>query len=285
MGAYGEPIVIPCRVKYCNLVKPDEGGQYSRGNFNVMCLIPKDDEQTMMNILGACAEVAGVGDWKELRKHPFMNQTKHFKDGDDQNANKQLKDKDQLGHYFTTIGTDKHFDTFVLENGDYVECDRAEIYDGCYAAVLVTPYEWKDGEVTLLLNAVTKIRDGQRIGRRVDPLQAMRNWASPGGAAAQEAEVEEEAAPAAKTSGPSFGAGTAQAVKGQLAQQQEQIAQQSRQAQPSFGGGAVVADGGDVGTRPRRGRPAKAAVEADPAVQAARPAVNGRSSLNDLMSK
>lgn len=263
---YGDPIVIPCRVKYCNLVSPDTEGQFARGNHNLMVLIPKDDEATMLNILGACAEVAGVSSFKELRKHPFTNQTGHFRDGDDTNANKGLKDQDQLGHYFCTIGSSQHFDTFVYENGEYVECSRAEIYDGCYAAVLCTPSENRPGEVTMYLNAVTKMADGPRIGRRVDPRQAMLNWAPP-------ADMVHSAVAKPQTTQPAFG----------VAPQVTPV-----QPPPAFGGGQQgtqqeAAEAGPV--RPKRGRPAKSLNDVEPLTAPVAAPVNGRSSLNDLMNK
>lgn len=293
-ATYGEPLIVPCRVQYVNLVEPDTTGDFPRGNFCLTMLIPKTDTDTMQNVLAACADVAGVQDYRTLKKHPFLNQRKEFRDGDDPNQNPEFKDKARVGHWFCTLGTNKHFDTYVMQDGDFVECNPGEIYDGCYCAVLCTPCQHRDGETTLYLNAVTKVRDGQRLTQRVDPKQAMRNWAGVT-APAQEAQTEQEEyepeQEAQAPTQPSFG-GSAPVVTSN---------------QPAFGGpvtgvvtGSAAMPGQQVtaaATRPKRGRPAGSTNKAPetpgagPGAVAAAPTAtqtsipNGRSSLSDIMSK
>lgn len=267
--SWGEPIVIPCcRVQYCCLLEPDTGDEFSTGKFGLWALFPKDDEKTMLMILNALAEVGGVQSFKQLKKHPFLNQTKAFRDGDDQNQNPNGKDKARIGHYFCRISTNKHFDTFVLSDGDVIPCNPGEIYDGCYCAIMCTPSQYREGETTLYLNAVTKVRDGQRLASRVDPLQTMKQWV--GVAMAQGVDTEVESVGGNFRSEAAVGT---EQVTGQIAG-----AVPASGGMPDFGAQAVE----ETATRPKRGRPS-AADKAAQATEAAPPKPNGRGNLSDIM--
>jgi len=275
---YGEPIVIPCRVQYCSLTEPDTGSEFSNGKYGLWMLISKEDQATMSMVLTALADVAGVEAYTQLKKHPFMNQRKLFRDGDDVNQNPGLKDQARVGHYFCRVSTDKHFETMILQDGDFVPCNAGEIYDGCYCAVLCTPSEYREGETTLYMNAVSKVRDGQRLATRVDPMQAMRNWAG----------VASDETPA--TNLPPTAAPVAVQPPAQIQVTPNPVfANQAVVHVPEVVGQIAGLPGEVPATRPKRGRPSNAdkAAETAPAVAAGTGPVvaNGRTSLSDIMNK
>lgn len=215
---YGEAFYLPCRVTYVNLAKPDTGSQYSRGKYCVTALVPKTDEAAMQEALNRLAFVTGVSDFNQIPKHPFLNQKGEWRDGD------TAAHDGAAGCWFFTTSTDSQPPTYTVintENGEPVECDPREIYNGCYCALLLTPAWIAERETaTLYLNGVIMMDHGSRLSAgRTDPVQAFRNWSGGGNvqpaaaakpmpplqtaaAPAQQAAPAQEAAPAAEQAPP-----------------------------------------------------------------------------------
>lgn len=286
---YGEPIIIPCRIAFPNLAEIEPPGEYSRNNFNLMAIVSKEDEATLMHILTTLADVAGVQNFQQLAKHPMLDDNGNWRDGDAPGA----KGEAQKGSYFFYTGSKTRPQTFTIidtPNGDVVECHPRELYAGAYCAILCTPCMYRPGETTLYLNAVTLVRHGSRLDTKVDPMQAMKNWAAPQLANSAPANLQQPAP--AMAAGPTFGAVAAAPVMAPIKGSLQEVAP----AGPAFGGQQVAqtAPGsqfaqtgiGEEPARRKRGRPAGSG---GPALQAAGPVApevsNGRSNLSDLMAK
>lgn len=297
---YGDPFYIPCRVQWLHLAEPDNGSKYSRKDkYHLTALIPKTEEALMGQILGALAYVGGVANYQELAKHPFMDDTGGFRDGDLPHYGG--KDPAKKGCYFFVTGAGRDFqpDTMTILSGDGVDpvaCNPREIYAGCYCAILVTPAMYNNEshigpETTLYLNAVIMIGHGERLASgRVDPVQAFRNWAQP--SVANNAPAAQEVAQAQPVQQVAQSVAPAPAFGGQQIAPAAGEPQRRRRGRPA--GTGTIAQGPAVGGAPMASAPAMTgapamASTAGPQFPSVAPAQgpatpNGRSNMSDLMN-
>lgn len=269
---YGEQIIVPVRIAFASLDKPDTGHRFSTNKYGFTCIISKDDEDTIKTITNALCDVAQVASLDELTKHPFMDKNGRLRDGDDQ----AYKGKEGLaGSYFfkTTSKNPIRTLTAMIPDGDPIDCAASELYNGCYCAAILTPAMYDQGCVTLYPSALIMTGHGQRFSnvQSVDPVQAFRNWAKtpePGTPTPlNKVPPELQAAPATPAVAP-------------------------RAPMPSVEESEEKADPGPI--QRRRGRPpmnqnapsatAQPQVAPQPAAPAPK-APNGRGSLSDLMNK
>lgn len=289
---YGEPFIIQCRVQYVNLITPDTGREFSRENYNLQCLIDKQDKATLTDILETCAAVGMVSSYQQLKKHPLLDGNGNLRDGDLPG----VKDKAAKGCFYFTVGRKPELGappTFTLidtPDGQVMECHPREIYAGSYCAVLVTPCMYRPGETTLYLNAVTLVKHGQKLAQgKVDPMQAFSNWARPQANLGPTDDMESPEIPMVQ---PTV---VAQAVKMQATAPitqpiQTTIAGIDDAAGPTLPVAEsiqpVIAGSEQEPPRRKRGRPATRmdGQETDPLVSSA-PTANGRSNMSDLLTE
>lgn len=178
--AKGKSGVIASPVMRCSFPfvhKADVGGEYSKGDYNITCFIPKEREAELKSIKQACM-AAAKQDWPDIK----FNQLEHpFRDGDEDGGNayagsiffkSKTKRKPQI------VGPDLQ----PLAEGE-------EVYGGCYVRVsVVAASYYRPGEVlvekpdgsqqkkkkqirgvTLYLNNVQFVKDGERMGGGSNP--------------------------------------------------------------------------------------------------------------------
>jgi hypothetical protein len=167
-GVVVSPVI---RASFPYVHKPDSGGEFSKDNYKITCLIDKKREVELKPLKQACLEAARqiwpIIKFDEL-EHPF-------KDGDDS----------KLDSYHGCI----HFTAKSNRKPGVVGADKlglpegVEVYGGCYARVSVSAFTYtRPGEVivekggkrfkkkeelrgvSLALNNVQFIKDGERFG-------------------------------------------------------------------------------------------------------------------------
>ena len=156
--------------------KADSSGEYSKGDYNITCFLPKEREGELKALKQACLQAAKQ-DWPKIK----FNDLEHpFRDGSEE-GNERYEDavffRAKTTRKPTVVGPDLQ----QLPEG-------VEVYGGCYVRVSVVAASYyrpgeviveKDGKrkktkqqikgVTLYLNNVQFVKDGERLGGGSDP--------------------------------------------------------------------------------------------------------------------
>ncbi len=170
---YGDRFNTPIgRVSYPAVFKKKQGMDGSEGKFELTLLIPKSTDLTDLRARLDKVGKEAFGDlWKGVDKQ--KNPT--IRDGDEYADDKKAEGKDgevYRGHWFIKARTSKRPGVVGPDKTPLGESDDS-FYGGCYARMNVTPGSYSTNGnrgVTLYLNAVQKVKDGERFGGGgVDP--------------------------------------------------------------------------------------------------------------------
>lgn len=165
-AVYGEKFnTVVGRVSYPHVFKRSNGMNGKEGKYELTLLVPKKgdlgDLKERIDKVGT--EAFGAA-WAVIsKKKPII------KDGDEYADEKAAVGKDgevYRGHWYFRAGTSKRIPVVGPDKMALDEVDDA-FYGGCYARMNVTPGSYEaDGSkgVTLYLNAVQKVKDGERFG-------------------------------------------------------------------------------------------------------------------------
>lgn len=172
------------RISYPQVFTPKafQAGQTPR--YGVVILIDKKDKEQMafMRLLHADAAAVLAVKWPNPETRPRIPLTGHdksvFKDGDTALNNQGIPVKERnpeyTGHYFVRAGSTQK--PIVVDRNRNEIRDPNEIYGGCYCKVNVNAYTFDQAlnkGVTLGLNGIQKIRDGEAFGGGKPPLDEM----------------------------------------------------------------------------------------------------------------
>lgn len=160
------------RVSYPHVFERSNGMNGKEGKYELTLLVPKSNDLSDLKkrIDKVGTEAFGAA-WSVIsKKKPII------KDGDEYADEKKAVGKDgevYRGHWYFRTGTSKRIPVVGPDKGALDKGDDA-FYGGCYARANVTPASYEaDGSkgVTLYLNAVQKVKDGERFGgsEGVDP--------------------------------------------------------------------------------------------------------------------
>lgn len=159
-------VVGPCVCAYVNLAEPDTKGSIPSNKYGLTILIDKDDEEELALIERACCEPFGVESFDDWEKHPFLNESLQWRDGDESN-NEAFKNK-----WWFKASTGFAPPCYILTDQGERELIRdedtlrREFYSGAEYLVALKASKFKGkykNSVTLYLQEVTKIADGTPI--------------------------------------------------------------------------------------------------------------------------
>lgn len=157
------------RGNFVKVVEPDTEGKYARGKYCMTLLVPKNDKDNLNAYTEAIADTAGVEDISDVEKHPMLDDNGDLRDGD---VGKHANWEGYPGHVFFTVTTKEKPDLYVIdENEEPViirdeNMQKKEFYSGAYYSVLLQPYMYEPGKVTLYIKeAVCKLADGKKLAK------------------------------------------------------------------------------------------------------------------------
>jgi hypothetical protein len=169
---YGERFNTPIgRVSYPHVFKKGQGKDGKEGKFEITLLLPKKttDIADLEKRIDEIGTKAFSGAWVNIKKKKPV-----VRDGDEWADEKKAEGKDAevyRGNWYIKARTSKRPGVVGPDKTPIAEEDDL-FYGGCYARANVTPgsYDNESKGVTLYLNAVQKVRDGERFGGgSVDP--------------------------------------------------------------------------------------------------------------------
>lgn len=152
---YGEKIMIKdVRLNYPRVLKPvDASAKYDAGKYTTDIICENPENPDMIKLLKECAKLIKERFGCELKdkQHPF------------------LKDKEGFeGMYYFKAKTGDKFPPGVVDRDCKPITDTSKVYSGVYCNIIVTPKTYNlnktQSGVTLSLNAIQIVRDGDRLG-------------------------------------------------------------------------------------------------------------------------
>lgn len=153
-------VVIPCRLSFVHLEKPHAAAEGSEPKYEVSCLIPKDDTETVEAVKAAIALALDEGKAKFWHGKVPAGMRDFLKDGDEYRPD----DENYQGHYFFGARSAK---AVPVLNRLQERIEPSEAYSGCYAMVSATVFAFNTTAskgISAGLNAVLKFADGDPLG-------------------------------------------------------------------------------------------------------------------------
>lgn len=157
-------VKFQCRLSYVHLDKPHKATDEAKPKYQVTCLVPKTDKETVEALKAAFLQARQNGIASKWGGRTPTEIKKPFKDGDDRNDVDEFKYPEEFrGCIFLNAASDRPVFTC---NRSREEITPDQVYSGCYALVSVNLYPYDAGSkgVAAGLNAVMKTFDGERLG-------------------------------------------------------------------------------------------------------------------------
>jgi len=155
------------RVSYPKVFRPERNDLNGKDEYSVVALFPPGADLSKLKAAckAACEKKWGADQkkWPKNLRDPFRDQAE--KEKEDEEGNAYMPDGYVKGAIFLKLKTQKKPGLVNARNEDIL--DDSDFYGGCYARAQVsaaTYFEKGNGGVSLYLNHVQKLRDGDPFG-------------------------------------------------------------------------------------------------------------------------